>query len=374
MPESTTMRPCYVFGPWTDRAPEDPIRAVREAPNPSERAEVWLYTKEDDGMPVSSDVAGWYGCFGAMTDSVRLGPPHPIMTAVDAKASLDQMIREAGHLFAEDVERMWQMNVLLLARLGEVTQPATPTNPVPSSDVLAREMYEALPLGYDGASSLGPAQTWPWDKAPDVVRQVWRDTAMLVLRKYGQPRATPTPTRRATDADSPIGDDRAPDRYMASGRETIDEVRDVCDEVRDVCRHLSTVWLGSLASNGDGRKLGDSLFALHCVLTAYVYLSRAGRKGDAKQDHAKARWYIQMAKHVTHDHMDENGRAASLDAGRNYDDPRASRCDYKPYSDPYMQTLSAGPSSQVWPEIAVMFSPYEFGLIMVPITSPLPSR
>lgn len=318
MPESATMKPCYVFGPWTIRPSGDPIAAVREAPNPSERAEVWLYTQEDDGTPVSADVAGWYGCFGAMADSVRLGPPHPIMTAVGAKASLDQMIREAGHLFAEDVERMRQMNALLLARLSEVTPPATS----------AQEQGQ------------------------------WRDVAVY---------NPSTPTRRATDADSPIGDDRAPDRYMASGRETI-------DEVRDVCRHLSTVWLGALASNGDGRKLGDSLFALHCVLTAYVYLSRAGRKGDAKQDHAKARWYIQMAKHVTYDHMDENGRAASLDAGRNYDDPRASRCDYKPYSDPYMQTLSAGPSSQVWPEIAVMFSPYEFGLIMVPITSPLPSR
>lgn len=301
MPESTTMKPCYVFGPWRQCALDERYQVtlmVRDAPNPSERAEVWLYTKEDDGTPVSSDVAGWYGCFGAMADSVRLGPPHPIMTAVGAMASLDQMIREAGHLFAEDVERMRQMNALLLARVVELTPP---TNP-----------------------------------------------------------ATSTPTRRATDTDSPIGDDRAPDRYMASGRETI-------DEVRDVCRHLATIWtIGT--DNHDDRKLGDSLFALHCMLTAYVYRSRAGRKGDAKQDHAKAGWYIQMARHVASNNMDEEGLASSLNAGRNYDDPRASRCDYKPYEEPMTG------SRHVLADLTAKFSPYELGCIMVPIVNPTTTR
>lgn len=360
MPESTTMRPCYVFGPWTDRAPEDPIRAVREAPNPSERAEVWLYTKEDDGTPVSSDVAGWYGCFGAMADSVRLGPPD--ITVDRAKVALDILMFKAGHLFAEDVEKVRD-----LARIACVEPVALPASP----DALARELYDASPLG--------PVQTWTWDKAPDVVRQVWRDTAMLVLRKYGQPPASspqeqgqwrdvavytpPTPTRRATDTDSTIGDDRAPDRYMASGRETI-------DEVRDVCRHVATIWTicKSGTDNHDDRKLGDSLFALHCILTAYVYMSRAGRKGDAKQDHAKAGWYIQMARHVASNNMDEEGLASSLKAGRNYDDPRASRCDYKPYEEPMTGSL------HVLADLTAKFSPYEFGRIMEPIVNPTMTR
>lgn len=233
------MKPCYVFGPWIDRPSNDPIAAVREAPNPSERAEVWLYTKEDDGTPVSEDVAGWYGCFGAMTDSVRLGPSSPAMTINGAMASLDQMIREAGHLFAEDVERMREM-----ARVA---------SSVPVFTV-----------------------------------------------------AQSTPTRRATDTDSPIGDDRAPDRYMASGRETIDEVRDACH-----------------ALTGDDEDAADALFAAHCLLTAYVYQSRAGRKGDAASDHAKARWYLTMACY-----------AVGLNHAINdvpYTDPRANRPTYTPY-------------------------------------------
>lgn len=302
MPESTTMKPCYVFGPWTIRPSGDPIAAVREAPNPSERAEVWLYTQEDDGTSVSSDVAGWYGCFGAMTDSVRLGPPD--MNVDRAKAALDILMFKAGHLFAEDVEKVRD-----LARIACAEPVALPASP----DALARELYEASPLG--------PVQTWTWDKAPDVVRQVWRDTAKLVLRKYGQPPTTSpqeqgqwrdvavytplTPTRRATDTDSPIGDDRAPDRYMASGREAIDEVRDICH-----------------ALTGTDEKAASTLFAAHCLLTAYVYLARAGRKGDAASDHAKARWYLSMAAYVT-----------GLEApdGAPYTDPRASRPTYTPY-------------------------------------------
>lgn len=74
-------------------------------------------------------------------------------------------------------------------------------------------------------------------------------------------------------SDSVAGFDRAPDRYSAKGRETIDRIRD---------------------------HLGDEGFAAFCIGNAMKYEDRAGLKGDAADDQAKARWYWAMAAHVMH--------------------------------------------------------------------------
>ena len=72
-------------------------------------------------------------------------------------------------------------------------------------------------------------------------------------------------------SDSNTGFDRAPDRYSAAGRETIDRIRD---------------------------RLGDAGFVSFCLGSAMKYEDRAGMKGDAATDRAKARWYRGMAEHV----------------------------------------------------------------------------
>lgn len=320
MSDASTLRHCYVFGPWTDCAPEDPIRAVREAPNPSERAEVWLYVREDDGTPVSNDVAGWYGCFGAMEDSRRLGGQH--LSVNSAKGRLDAMIRNAGHLFAEE-----------LAAVRAPT-PATPTNTVPSLDALARELFRA---SLDGPE----VQTRRYDTESTQDRLRWLDVALAVRSKYIEPFNTPATPAPATD--TPVGDDRAPDRYMASGRETI-------DEVRDVCRHLA---------GHKKEKLADALFALHCLLTAYVYHSRAGLNGPAAQDHAKADWYIQMARHVAATLMVPKGLDHMVKLGRDYSDPRCQRPTYQHYS---AATATLPPLD--FDKLRDMLMPYELDVVV----------
>ncbi len=89
-------------------------------------------------------------------------------------------------------------------------------------------------------------------------------------------------------SDSVAGFDRAPDRYSARGRETIDRIRDT---------------------------LGDEGFMAFCVGNAMKYEDRAGLKGDAETDREKARWYRQMADPVI-------GAAV---------DPRSERPDFQPY-------------------------------------------
>jgi hypothetical protein len=92
-------------------------------------------------------------------------------------------------------------------------------------------------------------------------------------------------------SDSATGLDRAPDRYMATGRETIDRIRDV---------------------------LGDEGFVAFCVGNALKYADRAGLKSDAEFDLVKQRWYLDMAAHV----RDEGP------------DPRAGRIGFVPYARP----------------------------------------
>lgn len=104
------------------------------------------------------------------------------------------------------------------------------------------------------------------------------------------------------DADE-TGFERAPDRYMAGGRETIDQVRDLAQ------------WLA-------GPK-GDRLFAAFCFFTAFIYCARAGRKGPARKDLDKARWFLQMVGHVL------------LQTA----DPRASRPTYQLYVQKPLKTF-----------------------------------
>lgn len=80
--------------------------------------------------------------------------------------------------------------------------------------------------------------------------------------------------------DTAVGADRAPDRYMAKGRETIDRMRD-----------LAHVLFGDPG-------LADMVFAFHCLATSLKYDDRAGLKGDADVDRAKADWYRRMVDHV----------------------------------------------------------------------------
>lgn len=95
----------------------------------------------------------------------------------------------------------------------------------------------------------------------------------------------------AQGRDSATGFDRAPDRYSAKGRETIDRIRD---------------------------DLGDEGFIAFCVGNAAKYEDRAGLKGSADEDMKKARWYRTMAAHV-------RGEGP---------DPRAERPNFVPYARP----------------------------------------
>lgn len=69
------------------------------------------------------------------------------------------------------------------------------------------------------------------------------------------------------------GFDKAPDRYMATGKEAIDIIRE---------------------------KLGESGFVSYCYGCALKYELRAGHKAGVSEatDREKARWYTMMAAHV----------------------------------------------------------------------------
>lgn len=68
-----------------------------------------------------------------------------------------------------------------------------------------------------------------------------------------------------------VGTDAIPTRYDTGGRETLDRMRDL---------------------------LGDHGFAAGCLFNVIKYLDRAGKKGDAARDEAKALFYLQAAAHV----------------------------------------------------------------------------
>ena len=276
------MRPCYVFGPWVhvDPIPDTPgviianaVRWHREAPDPSARAEAWYWTGDPGEPSIPGEDRGWYGCFGASADSVRVTGQYG--TGDDAKAKLDVLIRAEGHLFAEYLQAVHERADRNEKRVAELELRLAEEEHGSSqlidqrdrAEDMADKLAERLAAGRDiGEHS---SDNNPWQNALDLPDLVPTTPATSIM------------ARRTTDADTPVGDDRAPDRYMASGRETIDEVRDICH-----------------ALVGTSERAARALFAAHCLLTAYVYESRAGRKGEAEQDHAKARWYLQMAAHV----------------------------------------------------------------------------
>lgn len=113
----------------------------------------------------------------------------------------------------------------------------------------------------------------------------------------------PDTPNRVTD--SPTGHDRAPDRYMAHGRETIDRQRDA-----------AYAFAESLAIPGvNVDELADVLFVYLCTMQRLRYTDRAGLKGGVEEDKAKAKFYFDMAQHVS----------------LGLPDPRADRPGFEPY-------------------------------------------
>lgn len=108
---------------------------------------------------------------------------------------------------------------------------------------------------------------------------------------------------RLGDNDSVDGADRAPDRYMKTGRETIDRIRDMAFRLA-----------------GGNIELADQLFAFHCEACALKYEDRSGAKGDPDADDRKGVWYRAMAAHVR--------------SPETNDDPRAYRAGFAPYAYP----------------------------------------
>ena len=97
------------------------------------------------------------------------------------------------------------------------------------------------------------------------------------------------------------GHERAPDRYMARGRETVDRMWDLCH-----------------AMVPHDPNLADLVFAAACATHVLKYEDRAGHKlgVSSERDRAAAQWWKAMADHA-------------LGEGP---DPRASRPNFVPYS------------------------------------------
>ena len=96
-----------------------------------------------------------------------------------------------------------------------------------------------------------------------------------------------------------LGFDKAPRRYSAHGRETVDRMRDLCH------------------AEAEGRDIdGDVLFAVACMTHALKYADRKGLKGPAQDNLDKERWRREM----------------SLHALCGTEDPRAYRAGFAPYS------------------------------------------
>lgn len=107
-----------------------------------------------------------------------------------------------------------------------------------------------------------------------------------------------------------LGFDKPPDRYMSSGRETIDVIRDAC---------------AYLSSHPDFRGLStaDLAFAAVCLGHVIRYRDRAGLKDPTPVDLKKAAFYEQMLLHV---------RNAAYSNASKIDDPRAYRAGFEAYA------------------------------------------
>lgn len=111
-----------------------------------------------------------------------------------------------------------------------------------------------------------------------------------------QPELPPATQAEGTQ----LGFEKAPDRYMQEGRETIDQIRD---------------------------SMTDTEFVGFCRGNSIKYRSRAGAK-DGDLDASKAIWYERMARHAMAAQA-ETALGAMLDAATA--DPRCERPDFKPY-------------------------------------------
>lgn len=87
--------------------------------------------------------------------------------------------------------------------------------------------------------------------------------------------------------DSATGHDRAPDRYMAHGRETIDRQRDLAHKVAR-----------GMVPDEAVPAMADVLFVYLCVAQSMRYNDRLGRKGDPAEDAKKRAFYDAMAEHI----------------------------------------------------------------------------
>jgi len=151
------------------------------------------------------------------------------------------------------------------------------------------------------------------------------DSLVELLRGLYNKLATPeAATRRDVTAPAPApadtGFDKAPTRYMAQGRETVDRMRDRCREiVRDT---LDAAGLDDFDPGSLTAALGDAIFAAACDTHTMKYEDRAGRKEGVpeERDMGAAGWWRQMAHHVRDP--------------KRYPDPRAERPDFQLYT-PY---------------------------------------
>ena len=145
------------------------------------------------------------------------------------------------------------------------------------------------------------------EAAASLQRETAQDLEALreLMDEQRQPAAQP--------ADTQTGLDRAPTRYMAKGRETIDRMRDY-------------TWHVAVASQADwwptaakAQDVADVLFATFCRLQAMKYRDRHGLKEgvDPNRDAMAAHFYEQLAAHV-----ETEGKVP---------DPRSARPDFQPY-------------------------------------------
>jgi hypothetical protein len=95
--------------------------------------------------------------------------------------------------------------------------------------------------------------------------------------------------------DSATGFDRAPDRYSAKGRETVDRMR---DEAHSAAIEL----LNEIGAEPDldipVEAIARLMFAYACRTHELKYEDREGLKDDPEQERKKAKWWRQMAAHV----------------------------------------------------------------------------
>jgi hypothetical protein len=143
-----------------------------------------------------------------------------------------------------------------------------------------------------------------------------RDKAVTALMQAEAAEVLAAPTL------DDIGAEVTPIRYsMRHDHETIDRMRQLCRDLAEqallgsIRWHRLTRLLGVNVAMTNSNALGDLAFAFLCKAMELRYRDRAGLKGLAVADEAKADWYSAMAEHV-------------LDPS--YPDPRTARPGWQP--------------------------------------------